>query len=149
MIVTRRERESRGDDRFLGKGAGMAATEHRLRVLIVDDSVDVAEVLAATVELLGHETHYVHDAGAALQAAPNFLPHLAFLDLSLPGMSGHQLGRRLRELPGLQGIILIALSGSGSDEDRRSSREAGFHEHLVKPTSLDVLEEVLSRFAVQ
>ena len=66
------------------------------------------------------------------------------LDIGLPGLSGHEVCRRVREQPGGRDIVIIALTGWGQDADRRKSQEAGFDGHLVKPVDYDALMELLN-----
>ncbi len=114
------------------------------RILIVDDNAAAARILVLLLEKMGpHEVLAVHDGQAALEAACEFRPDLMLIDVGLPRMDGYELTRRLRERPELNGILLVALTGYGSDEDRRRSMEAGMDEHLVKPPSLDRLRSVL------
>jgi signal transduction histidine kinase len=113
------------------------------RVLVVDDNQDSAESLAALLEALGHEVHAAHDGRQALELA-RLAPDLVLLDIGMPGMSGHEVARRLRADTGLCDTVLIALTGYGTDEDRRASREAGFDGHLVKPIDFDALERILA-----
>ena len=69
---------------------------------------------------------------------------MVLLDLGLPGMSGYEVCRRLRQQPGLNGMVVVALTGWGQEEDRRRSQEAGFDRHLVKPVDPEELREVLA-----
>ena len=113
------------------------------RVLVVDDNVDAADLVAATLSALGHHAEVAHDGPSALAVASRMRPNIALLDIGLPVMDGYELARRLRELPELCNVRLIALTGYGTESDRRRSLEAGFDEHLVKPLALERLEEVL------
>jgi signal transduction histidine kinase len=117
------------------------------RVLVVDDNVDAAESLALLLRLGGHEARVAHDGPSALMLAEAEPPEVAFLDIGMPGMDGYELARRLREQPALRGVLLVALTGWGQDEDRRRTREAGFDAHEVKPVSPEALEELLSKAA--
>jgi CheY-like chemotaxis protein len=101
--------------------------------MVIDDNEDAAEALAMMLEIQGHEPRVAHDGPAALELAKAFAPELAFLDIGLPGMNGYELAERLRRDPGLSGCYLVALTGWGSDEDRRRAAAAGFDEHFVKP----------------
>jgi CheY-like chemotaxis protein len=112
-------------------------------VLVVEDNHDIARVMAALVKRCGHEPRVAHDGLEALELARRFHPHIALLDIGLPGMSGHDLARRLRDDEQFNGMRLVALTGYGQEEDRRRSREAGFDEHLTKPVSLATLHDVL------
>lgn len=113
------------------------------RVLVVDDNVDAADMVVATLEALGHHAEAAHDGPSALVLAARLRPNIALLDIGLPVMDGYELARRFRELPELRDTRLIALTGYGSESDRARSLEAGFDEHLVKPLRLERLEEVL------
>ena len=68
---------------------------------------------------------------------------MALLDIGLPAMDGYELARRLRAMPALAGVRLVAVTGYGQDRDREAAEHAGFHEHVVKPVSLAVLERAL------
>ena len=71
--------------------------------------------------------------------------NVVFLDIAMPGMDGLEVARKLRANPDLNRVILVALTGFGQDEDRQRSVAAGFDEHLIKPTSIALLREVLLR----
>jgi CheY-like chemotaxis protein len=115
------------------------------RVLVVDDNLDALELLAEALQLKGYQAHVAQDAASALQAAQSFRPRVALLDIGLPVMNGYELARRLRATPGLEGIKLAALTGYGQPSDRERARAAGFDEHLVKPISIDAVQEVVER----
>lgn len=102
------------------------------RILVVDDNIDAAESLAMLLQLDGHSTRVAHDGPAALVAAREFLPATVFLDIGLPGMSGYEVARQLRAERGAA-LRLIALTGWGTDDDKRKAQAAGFDRHLVKP----------------
>jgi CheY-like chemotaxis protein len=110
---------------------------------VVDDNQDGAEMLAELLAGRGYDTRVAHDALAALEVAAEFTPHFALLDIGLPVMDGYELAARLRELPGLAGLSLIAVTGYSRKEDRRRTLEAGFHLHLVKPIDMAMLETTL------
>ena len=112
-------------------------------VLVVDDNRDSAESLAALIGTLGHEVHLAHDGQQALALARQLAPDLVLLDIGMPGMNGHEVARRLRTDSALADMILIALTGYGSEDDRRASHEAGFDGHLVKPIDFNALERIL------
>ncbi len=90
----------------------------------------------------GHDVEVVHEGSAALDRVGQFHPNVVLLDIGLPGLSGYDVARRIRELPEGGSILLVALTGYGQDEDRRKSVDAGFDMHLIKPTSVGALEKV-------
>ena len=114
------------------------------RVLIVDDNLDAAETLAMMLELLGQQTRQAHEGVGALQAAVEYQPELVFMDIGLPGMSGHEIASRMRRELGMTDAYIVALSGYGSEEDRRRSLHAGFDSHLVKPLDPSTLPSILA-----
>jgi signal transduction histidine kinase/ActR/RegA family two-component response regulator len=118
-----------------------------LRVLIVEDNLDAAEMLELLVSELGHVTRVVHDGGSAVSAATEFAPDLVFMDIGLPVMNGYTVVRTLRALPEFADVHFAAVTGWGQDEDRRKAREAGFDSHFTKPLAPDVLEELLASLA--
>lgn len=116
----------------------------RRRVLIVDDNEDAANSLAMILELGGHETASVYTAADALQRAAVFRPDVVLLDIGLPGMDGYEVAQKMRELPGLRDIRLVAVTGYGRSDDRLRARDAGFDDHLTKPVEFAVLERTLA-----
>jgi signal transduction histidine kinase/CheY-like chemotaxis protein len=118
-----------------------------LRVLVVDDNVDAAESLAMLLSLDGLEVKTAHDGLGALAAAAEFAPHVAILDIGLPGMSGNEVALQLREMPQTRDTVLVALTGYGQPDDIKRSADAGFQHHLVKPVEPDALARLLRTFA--
>jgi PAS domain S-box-containing protein len=118
------------------------------RVLVVDDNVDGAESLAKVLQLCGHKTRTAHTGTEALGAALEFGPDVVLLDIGLPGMSGYEVAKQLKSEPSLSGAVLVALTGWGSEDDKRQSREAGFDYHLTKPVEVTAIENILARGAV-
>ena len=117
------------------------------RVLIVDDNVDGAESLAKLLQICGHETRTAHSGPEALNAAVPFRPEVVFLDIGLPGMNGYEVAKRLRGEPSLRGTVLVALTGWGSEDNKRQSGEAGFDFHLTKPAEVTAIESILAGVA--
>ena len=113
------------------------------RVLVVDDNVDAAEILAKGLTLLGHEVRVSFEGTDALAMAAVFRPDVAILDLGLPGLDGFEVARRLRTLDGCESTRLIALTGYGQPEHKHQSSAAGFERHLVKPVELQELATVI------
>ena len=95
------------------------------RVLLVDDNVDSVTSLAVLLRLAGHEVALAHEGASALEAAQSFRPEVVLLDIGLPGMSGHEVARRLRERTGPARPLLVAMTGYGHEEDLRRSRRRG------------------------
>ena len=114
------------------------------RVLIVDDNVDACETLAMMLELLGQETRQAHEGTGALKAALEYKPELIFMDIGLPGLTGHEIVERMRGELGMKDTYIVALSGYGTEEDRRKSLVAGFDNHFVKPLDPSSLPSVLA-----
>jgi CheY-like chemotaxis protein len=115
-----------------------------LRVLVVDDSVDMADTLAMVVNGLGHDVRKAYDGSSSLEAALDYQPHIMFLDIGLPGLDGYKLAKRIREQQALRDVVLVALTGYGQESDRQRSLVAGFNHHLTKPLDLKKLEQILT-----
>jgi CheY-like chemotaxis protein/anti-sigma regulatory factor (Ser/Thr protein kinase) len=119
------------------------------RILLADDNVDFAEMMAQLLRWRGgHEVQVVHDGEAALAAVQTFQPEVAFLDIGLPGINGYRLAQQLRQQPGLEGVLLVALTGYGQEEDRRRALAVGFDEHLTKPVGFETLQRLLAARSV-
>ena len=113
-----------------------------LRILVVDDNIDAAESLAALLELRGHSTRVALDGKQGYQTAVAFRPQLAFIDIGMPGMNGHEVARAIRATAGLDDMLLVALTGWGTREDVAQSAQAGFALHLTKPVDVAALDAV-------
>ncbi|SFD59095.1 hybrid sensor histidine kinase/response regulator [Massilia yuzhufengensis] len=122
----------------------VAGRGNHLKVLVVDDNVDAARVLAMVVGAHGHEVLVEHGSPEALARAPGFAPDVCLLDIGLPEMDGYELARRLRRNPATAHATLVAVTGYGQDQDRRDSKAAGFDHHLVKPVDMESLERILA-----
>jgi len=113
-------------------------------VLIVDDNTDAAELLSQLLSRRGYVTELAFDGPSAIEAAQQFMPELAILDIGLPVMDGYELATRLRALLGVRTPRLIALTGYGQEHDRARSRAGGFHAHIVKPVDAEQLLRALA-----
>ena len=113
-----------------------------VRVLVVDDNQDSAEMVAEALQHLGHQVAIAHDGPRALREAQAFTPEVVLLDLGLPMMDGFEVARRLRA-DGAR-VHLVAMTGYGQASDRAATREAGFDAHLVKPVDLATLERAIA-----
>ncbi len=121
-----------------------APVSRPMRVLVVDDNLDAAEMLAEWLSAIGHSVRVAADGPTALEIAAEFKPDVSLLDIGLPVMDGYEVARRLRELPGCGKTRLIALTGYGQESDHDRSRRAGFEDHLVKPVDLDAITSAVS-----
>ncbi|MRX07429.1 response regulator [Pseudoduganella sp. FT25W] len=118
--------------------AQQASTDgRRMQVLVVDDNQDAADSLAALLEIDGFDVHAVYDGMAAVAAVERQAPDMIIMDLGMPGMDGYETARAIRQKPGAERILLLALTGWGQGDARRRTVEAGFDHHLVKPVELE------------
>jgi signal transduction histidine kinase/ActR/RegA family two-component response regulator len=129
-----------------GAGAPDAVQDSgNLRVLVVDDNADAAQMLAALLEVQGHAVSVEYDGRGALARAHDEHPDVLLLDIGLPDMDGYELARRLRAQPENAGATLVALTGYGQSQDREEAQLAGFDHYLVKPADLNEVNEVLAQ----
>jgi PAS domain S-box-containing protein len=135
--------EAVGDDT---SAPGMQAPG-ALTVMVVDDNVDAAQMLAALLEVQGHIVCVEYDGKGALAHAQRDCPDVLLLDIGLPDMDGFELARRLRSQPESAGATLVALTGYGQTQDRKEAEQAGFDHYLVKPADLAQVNEVLAEAA--
>jgi CheY-like chemotaxis protein len=97
-----------------------------------------------SLTLQGHEVRVVYSGLAALEMTKVCAPDVVFLNMGMPRMDGYEVPRRMRQQPGLENVVLAALTGWGQQEDHRRSAEAGFNHHLVKPPEPEALEKVVA-----
>jgi CheY-like chemotaxis protein len=115
-----------------------------IRVLVVDDNHDAGEVLAMLLESMGFIAQAVDSGAEALAALPDYQPNVILMDIGMPGMSGYEVARRIREQPQYDHIKLVALTGWGQEKDRLLSQESGFDHHLTKPVDFKVLKGLIT-----
>jgi PAS domain S-box-containing protein len=125
------------------QGDGFEPVTEGMRVLVVDDNLDAAEALAMALGMHGCDTRMAYTAHSALAIAPAFGPDAVLLDIGLPDLNGYELARRLRRMPGGDGLKLIATTGWGQDRDRQRAFEAGCDHHLTKPIDVERLRGLL------
>jgi signal transduction histidine kinase/ActR/RegA family two-component response regulator len=121
-----------------------AASTTGARVLVVDDNEDAADLLSLLLAQSGYQTRTAHDGPSALSGVEAFQPDIVILDIGLPGMSGYDVARALRRDQRFSALILVALTGWGSPEDRQQALSAGFDLHLTKPVDANALRADLS-----
>jgi CheY-like chemotaxis protein len=114
-----------------------------LRVLVVDDNPDMRGTLRTLLGLWRHQTAEAADGHAALDLAAIFWPDAVLLDIGLPRLDGYEVARRLRQLPGLGDVLLVAVTGYGTAQDVAACRAAGIDHHLLKPFDPTELERLL------
>jgi two-component system, sensor histidine kinase len=119
------------------------------RVLIVDDNVDGAYLMAAMMQMYGHQTRIAYTGQSALDTMVEFQPDFVMLDISLPDIDGYEIARRIRQNTQFKDVKLIAATGYGLESDRQKSKEAGFDHHLLKPMEPDKLPHILEKLARQ
>jgi DNA-binding response OmpR family regulator len=114
------------------------------RVLVVDDNEDAADSLAMLLTVRGDEVRIAYDGAEAVAAEHDFNPEVVLLDIGLPKLSGYDVARRIRSARG-DGVLIIAITGWGQDDDLRRAREAGFDHHFTKPVDFEMLFELIDR----
>jgi PAS domain S-box-containing protein len=115
-------------------------TGTKLRILVVEDEVDSADMLSVLLRLKGHEVRVARTGQTALELGSKFLPNVVLCDIGLPGMDGYQVARRLRDTPECKDAMLCALSGyTPSKADRQRLPQSGFDHHFVKPVRIGEL----------
>ena len=117
--------------------------------VVVEDNVDSAETLRSVLEMAGHSVDVAFTGDTGLELVRERQPEVVLCDLGLPGLSGFEVAEALRDDGSHNGMLVIAVTGYGQPEDRRRSREAGFHEHLTKPVDLMTIETTVRRLRGQ
>jgi signal transduction histidine kinase len=123
--------------------------ETRLRILVADDNRDSADSLQMLLRIMGNDVRTAQDGLEAIQRAEQFRPDIVLLDIGMPNMNGYDACRSIREQPWGKGMVIVAQTGWGQDEDRRRSRDAGFDHHLIKPVDQAKLSALLTEIASQ
>ena len=114
-----------------------------LRILVIDDIPDLAEILCELLGLMGHEAIAAYSGPEGIEKAKIFKPQVLLCDIGMPVMTGYEVAEHFRSDPELKNIVLLALSGYAQPDDIMKSKAAGFDHHLAKPVDTIVLEEIL------
>jgi CheY-like chemotaxis protein/uncharacterized protein YbcI len=122
----------------------MNTTTDSLRVLIVDDNRDGADSLGLLFEALGNQVHVTYGGTQALAVATTFCPDLMVIDILMPDMDGCSLVLRLRQIAAFAKTKIVAITGQEGDVLKAKAMNAGFDGHLVKPTTLEEIKNVLA-----
>ena len=123
----------------------MSHAEHETRrILVVDDNADAAESLGMLLEARGDEVRIAYDGIEALDIEAAFHPQVVLLDIGMPRLSGYDVAKRIRAGRG-GGVLLIAITGWGQEDDRDRAREAGFNHHFTKPVDFETLLGIIDR----
>jgi CheY-like chemotaxis protein len=117
-----------------------------LKVLVVDDGRNAADILALFFEMEGHCVGVAYDGLEAVEKAEALQPQLILMDIGMPKLDGLEAARRIRSQNGGQRIVIVALSGFDQDSHKRQSAEAGFDDHLAKPVNPNELRELIERY---
>jgi len=139
VVVERRSQER------LAQKPSLHGAEDQVRIMIVDDNKDGADMLQMMLEMDGYAVDMANDGAAAIELAQRMHPHAILMDIGLPDMEGYEVTRRIRERMGDEEIVFIAMTGWGHDDARRRAADAGMQHHLVKPVDPEVLRTYLSR----
>jgi DNA-binding response OmpR family regulator len=134
--------DRRAESKVRAMEASPATMERR--VLVVDDNEDAADSLATLLGVMHYQVRVAYDGPEAIEAADEFEPAVALLDIGLPKLSGYDIARHIRSTRGGD-VLLVAITGWGQEEDRRKAREAGFDHHFTKPADFEVLLELIEQ----
>jgi CheY-like chemotaxis protein len=144
-LVTRALVElSRGGGATTEEAGASQGSKRNFRIVVIDDAKDLADIFGIVLREMGHEVHVFYDGLTALSQAGGIQPEIVFSDISMGEMNGYELAKRLREMPGLRNVILVAITGFSQAEGGSHVLRAGFDYHMVKPVLGPQLEEFFS-----
>ena len=132
------------DERPVDRNESVRSPTGALRVLVVEDNLDVARSIERLLRVSGYTVHVVHDGASAMKEALKFAPNAVLLDIGLPDVDGLKLAKWIRQEPALRNVLLVALTGYGLESDKERVQEAGIDHHLVKPVRFEKLESILA-----
>jgi CheY-like chemotaxis protein len=126
-----------------GSAPAQPAGARSRKVLLADDNADALETMAALLEIEGHVVQTATDGNRALVAGEQLRPDVAILDIGMPHLNGYEAAAKIRETDWGRGVVLIALTGWGQEQDQARAREAGFDHHCTKPVDIERLLQLV------
>jgi two-component system, sensor histidine kinase len=123
-----------------------AASAQHCRIVVADDNRDAADSLQVLLELAGHKVFVAYNGREALDLGARERPGVFVLDVGMPDMTGYEVARRIRQQAWGRGVLLLAVTGWGQDDDKERARVAGFDYHFTKPVDPDEVEERVAAF---
>lgn len=148
MHLPRLQSQPVTDEASIARFTGMTDTVQPLRIMVVDDNIDAANMLEMFLHASGHDVSVEYAALKAVESARRTSPQVCLLDIGLPDMNGYELAQRLRAQFETSESVLIAVTGYGQDSDRNQAIAAGFNHHLVKPVDTRKLMAILAGIAL-
>ncbi|NNG22631.1 PAS domain-containing protein [Telluria aromaticivorans] len=115
----------------------------KLRILVADDNIDAAEIFSMLLQVLGHDIEIAHNGHAAVKMIRELHPDIAFLDIGMPGLNGYEVANAIRNNAELADVTLVALTGWGSEQDKKQSTASGFDYHFIKPVDMKLIDKLL------
>jgi len=137
------ERPALSEPAPVGNPLYSVPTVQPLHILVVEDNRDAADSLRMLLELLGHEVRVAYTGPDGVRIAEEWQPDLMLCDIGLPGLDGYGVAGALRQKPATARTRMIAITGYGTEKDRRRALEAGFDHHLTKPADPGVLMQLI------
>jgi CheY-like chemotaxis protein len=134
-----------GVEHNTGSPEGARDVARKRRILLIEDSEDVREMLKDFLEELGHEVAVAANGLEGVEKLLQLKPDIALVDVGLPGIDGYEVARRIRFQPEGERLYLVALTGYGGPEAQAKAVGAGFDLHLTKPLNVAELPELINR----
>jgi two-component system cell cycle response regulator DivK len=115
-------------------------------ILIVDDNRDSRELLVKLLTIKGYKTIEAVDGDDALKKATSKRPDLILMDKSLPKMSGYEVTKKLRQIPALQALPIVALTAHAMRGEKEKALKAGCDGYIAKPINVRTLPGVIADY---
>lgn len=122
----------------------VASSARSHRIIVIEDNRDAAEALDLALSAAGHEVTVATTGEEGIAQARRLRPRVVLSDIGLPGISGYDVARSVREDRALASIHLVAITGYGQEADQRKALCAGFDRHLTKPFDIEALARILA-----
>ncbi len=120
--------------------------QQTLRVLVVDDNQDNADLCSLLFKRMGHQVRTAYSGPDALTLAREFSPQFVLLDIGMPEMNGYEVARQMRAAGSKERLVMVAVTGWGQEEDKSKAKAAGFDHHVTKPFNFNQLTELLAEY---
>ena len=115
-------------------------------ILYIEDNIDNRTLVRRVLQIEGYRVMEAESGFKAFEILRSEIPDLVLMDINLPDMDGYEITTRLKQMPSLAGVPVIAMTANVMKGDREKTLAAGCDGYISKPIDIDTLPSQIARF---